>query len=401
MKLDVSRLSVLSGMMQRSVDAGECAGVQAAVVKDGREVWHCAAGMADVAANRPMARDTVFRMFSSTKCVTGLAAAMCADRGIFSLRTPVYEYLPSFRNQSWWDGRELHEIGPGGRHVCIFDLLNMTSGITYEGRWNPGDSHNSDVMDAQRAEIARGVFTGTVELMNRIGEGPLSFFPGSRWAYGFNADVMGAVIEVATGKRYGEWLRDEIFGPLGMDDTGFSATPEQRSRMAECYHCDPSEGVPPRPVPEVGRRYGLCDYDPRCAFESGGAGLVSTVGDWCKLMAMLQNRGKADGHRFISECGLRVMTSPMLTPKQAETFVWQDQPGNNYAFFNHVKVAGAPSSNPCNPGTFGWDGALGTNSFVDPVERLSLVVMIQNQPPFTTRNLTWGLRNPLYAALED
>ena len=398
--LNLSRLSVLSDMMRRAVDRGECAGVQAAVVRDGREVWHAAAGMADLAEGRPMARDTVFRMFSSTKCVTGVAAAMCADRGLISLRAPLHEYLPGYRNQRWWDGRELHEIGPGGRPVYLFDLLNMTSGITYEGQWDPGDRGRTALFDEQRAEIARGVYTGTVELMDRMGAVPLSFAPGSRWAYGFNADVMGAVIEVATGRRFGEWLREEIFEPLGMADTGFSVTPERRARMATCYHCVPGEEGSPRAMPEVGRRIGLADYVPETAFESGGAGLVSTVGDWCRFMAMLQAGGTWGGHRFLSPAGLRLMTSPMLTPGQAKTYAWQDQPGNNYAFFHHVKVAGAPSSKPCSPGTYGRDGALGTNSFVDPVERLSLVVMIQNEPPFTTRNLTWGLRNPLYAALD-
>ena len=400
MNLDPRRLEVLSDMMKRAVDRGECAGVQAAVVKDSREVWHAAVGMADLAEGRPMARDTVFRMFSSTKCVTGLAAAMCADRGIFALRTPVYEFLPGFRDQCWWDGRELHRIGPGGRPVYLFDLLNMTSGITYTGDWDPGDRGRKKLIEEQRAEVDRGVYTGTVELMNRMGAVPLSFFPGSRWAYGFNADVMAAVIEVATGKRYGQWLREEIFDPLGMDDTGFTVAPEKRARMATCYHCVPGEEGSPRAMPEVGRRIGLSDYVPETGYEAGGAGLVSTIGDWCKLMAMLQAGGTWNGHRFLSPCGMRLMTSPMLTPEQAKFFNWQDQPGSNYAFFNHVKVAGAPSSNPCNPGTFGWDGALGTNSFVDPVEKLSLVVMIQNEPPFTTRNLTWGLRNPLYAALD-
>ena len=398
--LNLSRLSVLSDMMRRAVDRGECAGVQAAVVRDGREVWHAAVGMADLAEGRPMARDTVFRMFSSTKCVTGVAAAMCADRGLISLRAPLYEYLPGYRNQRWWDGRELHEIGPGGRPVYLFDLLNMTSGITYEGQWDPGDRGRTALFDEQRAEVARGVYTGTVELMDRMGAVPLSFAPGSRWAYGFNADVMGAVIEVATGRRFGEWLREEIFEPLGMADTGFSVTPERRARMATCYHCVPGEEGSPRAMPEVGRRIGLADYVPETAFESGGAGLVSTVGDWCRFMAMLQAGGTWGGPRFLSPAGLRLMTSPMLSAEQARTYGWQDQPGNNYAFFHHVKVAGAPSSNPCSPGTYGWDGALGTNSFVDPVERLSLVVMIQNEPPFTTRNLTWGLRNPLYAALD-
>ncbi len=400
MNLDIKKLDVLSGWMKRAVDRGECAGVQAAVVKDSREVWHAAVGMADLAENRPMERDTLFRMFSSTKCVTGLAAAMCADRGIFALRTPVYEFLPGFRDQSWWDGRELHRIGPGGRPVYLFDLLNMTSGITYTGDWDPGDRGRKKLIEEQRAEVDRGVYTGTVELMNRMGAVPLSFFPGSRWAYGFNADVMAAVIEVATGKRYGQWLREEIFDPLGMDDTGFTVAPEKRARMATCYHCVPGEEGSPRPMPEVGRRIGLSDYVPETGYEAGGAGLVSTIGDWCKLMAMLQAGGTWNGHRFLSPYGFRMMTNPMLTPEQAKFFNWQDQPGNNYAFFNHVKVAGAPSSNPCNPGTFGWDGALGTNSFVDPVEKLSLVVMIQNEPPFTTSTLTYGLRNPLYAALD-
>ena len=399
MQLHTDRLSPLSDWMQRAVDRGECVGVQASVVKDARTVWHAAAGLADLEEKRPMARDTIFRMFSSTKCVTGLAAAMCADRGLFSLRTPVYEFLPAFRDQSWWDGAELHRIGKGGRPVYLFDLLNMTSGITYEGHWNPGDRHNAAVMDGQRAELARGVYTGTVELMNRLGEGALSFFPGSRWAYGFNADVMGAVIEVASGKRFGDFLREEIFEPLGMADTGFRVTPAQRARMATCYHCEP--GLAPRAMPEVGRRIGLSDYVPQLGFESGGGGLVSTVEDWEKFMAALQRGGVSEsGHRLLSPYGLRLMTTPMLTAEQAKTYTWQDQPGNNYAFFNHIKMPGAPSSNPCNPGTYGWDGALGTNSFVDPVERLSLVVMIQNEPPFTTSTLTYGLRNPLYAALD-
>ncbi|MBQ9727508.1 MAG: beta-lactamase family protein [Kiritimatiellae bacterium] len=398
--MNTQRLSALSDWMKRAVDRGECAGVQAAVVKDGREVWHAAVGLADVAGNRPMGRDTLFRMFSSTKCVTGLAAAMCVDRGLFSLRTPVYEFLPGFRNQCWWDGEKTREIGPGGRPVHLFDLMNMTSGVTYVGDWDAGDRGRTKLIREQQAEIDRGVFTGTVELMNRMGGVPLSFAPGTRWAYGFNADVAAAVIEVATGKRYGQWLREEIFEPLGMDETGFTVTPERRARLATCYRCVPGEAGCPRAMPDVGRRLGLADYVPETGFESGGAGLVSTVGDWCKLMAMLQAGGTWGGHRFLSPAGFRLMTTPMLTPEQARTFNWQDFPGHNYAFFNHVKVAGAPSSNPCNPGTFGWDGALGTNSFVDPVEKLSLVVTIQNEPPFTTSNLTWGLRNPLYAALD-
>lgn len=400
MKMQLERLSTLSDMMRHAIDRGECAGVEAAVVKDGRTVWRHFAGMADIARNRPMDDTTLFKMFSSTKCVTGLAAAMCADRGVFSLRTPVSEFLPGYAEQSWWDGKDVRALKPCERHVIIADLLNMTSGMTYPGDWDAGDRSRKAFIEVQSARVGRGERTGTVELMDKMGATPLSFFPGDRWAYGFGADIMGAVIESATGKRYGQWLKDEIFEPLGMKDTGFTVAPAQRGRMATCYHCVPGGDDTLRPMPEVGFRLGMEDYAPETAFESGGAGLVSTLDDWCRLMAMLQSGGSLNGHRFISPAGLRLMTSPMLTQHQARTFNWQDFTGHNYSFFNHIKLAGAPWSDPCNPGTYGWDGALGTNSFVDPVERLSLIVMIQNEPPFTTRNLTWGLRNPLYAALD-
>ena len=400
--MDIKRLSILSDMMQRAVDRGECAGVQAAVVKDGREIWHAAVGMADIEANRPMARDTLFRMFSSTKCVTGLAAAMCVDRGLFAMHAAVGEYLPGFRNQCWWDGKELREIGPGCRPVYIFDLLNMTSGVCYPGDWNPGDRGIAAEVKRLSDEIDAGDFsTGTVAFANRLGKVPLSFAPSSQWAYGMNADVVGALVEVVTGKRYGDWLRDEIFGPLGMDDTGFTIPPEKRGRLAGAYSFA-DDGTYTRTDAQVDRHIGLAGYDPRTNVEMGGAGLVSTIGDWCKFLAMLQAGGTWNGHRFISPYGLRLMTSPMLTANQARTYTWpvQNQPGQNYGFFNHIKVAPGPSSNPCNVGTYGWDGMLGTNSFVDPVEKLSLAVMIQNAPPFTRSMLTCGLRNPLYAALD-
>ena len=396
--MNIQRLEVLSDMMKRAVDRGECAGVQAAVVKDSREVWHAAVGMADAEAGRPMARDTIFRMFSSTKCVTGLAAAMCIDRGYFTPRAAVCEYLPGFRDQLYWDGLELRPVG--ARTVYIHDLLNMTSGICYPGNWNPGDRGLAAEAKRLSAQIDAGDFsTGTVEFINRIGRVPLSFYPGRQWAYGMNADVVGALVEVATGKRYGEWLRDEIFGPLGMDDTGFSVPPEKRGRLAGVY-AFAEDGARTRIDAEVGRHVGLADYDPRSNVEMGGSGLVSTIADWCRLMAMLQAGGTYGGHRFLSPAGMRLMTSPQLSVEQAKTFNWQDHPGQNYGFFNHIKVAPGPSSNPCHVGTFGWDGMLGTNSFVDPVEKLSLVVAIQNRPPFTRSCLTYGLRNPLYAALD-
>ena len=394
--MDKDILRLIDRRMDEAVSRGECVGVTAMVVRDGRVEHFAAAGMADLAAGRPMAEDTVFRMFSSTKCVTGVASAMCVERGILSPRTSVFEYLPGFRDQTYWDGRELRPVGPQG--VTIHDLLNMTSGICYPADSNPGDRALAALARDVAAEIDAGDYsTDTVTFANRIGKAPLSFQPGAQWAYGFNADVMAAVIEVATGMRYGEFLRRELFEPLGMKDTGFRVDAARRARMATCYDCVP--GREPTPTQGVGRRLCLANYDPRTAFESGGAGLVSTAPDWAAFMAMLQAGGTWRGHRFLSPAGMRFLTAPQLTAEQARTFRWQDQPGQNYGCFHHIKVAPGPTSNLCSVGTYGWDGALGTNSFVDPVERLSVIVMIQNAPPFGTRNLTWSLRNPAYAAL--
>ncbi len=394
--MDKGILKLIDRRMNEAVTRGECVGVTATVVHDGHVEHFAAAGMADIAAGRHMAEDTVFRMFSSTKCVTGVATAMCVERGILSPRTPVCEYLPGFRDQQYWDGAALRPVE--AKPVTILNLLNMTSGILYPGDTDPGDRAMADIAKDVAAEIDAGDFsTDTVAFANRIGAAPLAFKPGDHWAYGFNADVMGAVIEVATGMRFGEFLRRELFDPLGMRDTGFSLDAGRRARLAMCYNCQP--GCAPTPMPEVGRKLAMADYHERTAFESGGAGLVSTASDWAAFMAMLQAGGTWGGHRFLSPAGMRFLTAPQLLPEQARTFNWQDQPGQNYGCFHHIKVAPGPTSNLCSVGTYGWDGALGTNSFVDPVERLSVIVMIQNAPPFGVRNLTWSLRNPAYAAL--
>ena len=383
-------------MMNRAVDRGECAGVQAMVIKAGQEEYHGLAGMADRESNRPMTRDAIFRMYSSSKCVTGLAAVMCIERGLLSLRAPVAEYLPGFQDQSYWDGEKLV---PCGNSMVVRNLLNMTAGLCYPYGESPAEKATAAVVGKMNEKAEKGTFTPTVDFANQIGKCPLDFATGDHWQYSFCADVTGALIEVVSGMRFSEFLRREIFEPLGMKDTGFCVNAAQRARMATTYIR--TKGSEMAPYKEAGLALGLRDYDERTAFESGGAGLVSTIDDWAQLMRLFQSNGTLNGHRFLSPAAMKFFQAPQLSKKQARTFNLQDCIDQNYANFMSIKVAEGPTNNFCNVGTFGWDGWLGTNSFVDPVEKLSLIVMVQHLPSFTPRCLTWAMRPPVYAALDD
>ena len=342
-----------------------------------------------------MTRDAIFRMYSSTKCVTALASVMCIERGLLSLRAPVNEYLPGFKGQSYWNGKE---IVPVGNAMLVRDVLTMTSGLSYPSDSVAGKATTALVRDMDE-KADRGVFTTTLDFANRLGKCPLDFAPGDRWQYGYSADIAGALIEVVSGMSFGEFLRQEIFAPLGMKDTGFRVNAEQRARLAMTYTIWPKGTF--TPFPRAGFHLGLRDYDERLAFESGGAGLVSTIDDWAQLMRLFQSDGTLDGHRYLSPAGMRFLRTPQLSAYQARTYNWLDCVGQNYGILMNVKTAPGPSSNFCNIGTFGWDGWLGTSSFADPVEKLSLIVMLQNHAGDTMRSLTAAMRPPLYAALEN
>ena len=393
--MNKKRLSILSDMMRRSVDRGECAGVQAMVIHDGIEEYHDIVGLADIEKNRPMTRDAIFRMYSSSKCVTALAAVMCIERGLLALRAPVHEYLPGFKEQTYWNGKE---IVPVGIPMLVRDVLTMTSGLSYPSNTVAGKATTALVREMDE-KADRGDFTSTVDFANDLGKCPLDFAPGDRWQYGYSADVAGALVEVVTGMSYGEFLQREIFEPLGMKDTGFRVTAAQRTRMATTYTAFQQNGL--APYTRAGFFLGLRDYDERTAFESGGAGLVSTIDDWAQLMRLFQSNGTLGGHRFLSPAGMLFLRAPQLSAYQARTYNWLDCLGQNYGILMNIKTAPGPSSNFCNIGTFGWDGWLGTSSFVDPVENLSLIVLLQNHEGDTSRGLTGAMRPPLYAALDD
>ena len=400
-KIDKSKISILSDVIKRDFDAGLIPGASVMVIKDGEEVYFDAIGYADMEQGKKMERDTYFRMYSQTKPYTGFASAMCVDRGLFTIREPVYNYFPTFFNKQYEvDGSGVFKPTP--RPVYISDLLNMTSGISYPSPWDEASRQAGKLVEEMRAAQDAGISFTTHEFISRLGELPLAFAPGDRWAYGLSADVMGGIIEVANGCKYGDFLKKEIFDPLGMSHTGFYIRDSERDKLAKAYRLHP-EGL--RPEGELADRHlGMNSYkEGAIAFESGGGGLVSTVDDLAQFSKLMLNRGKVGNDRLISDKGFEWFITPQLTPHQARTFNWQDFPEHNYGNFMIKKMVSGYQSTPDNVGTYGWGGWLGTNCFVDPVENMSMIFLIQRlfapSPEVKLTELYYRLRSAVYSAL--
>lgn len=403
---------LIQDAMDRAVDHGEIAGATMLAVRHGRELWQATAGMRNIERGEAMTRDTIFRLYSQTKPVTGTAAMMLVERGLLDLAAPVSTYLPGFKGQrvttefepdadgaSSSNERLANDIPtdmagaiasvahdgertvPASREVTVKDLLTMTSGVPY------GDSNFEagrivgKVFDDLAARLHGPNPMGTVELANRLGRCPLRFQPGSRWMYGTSADVIGAIIEVVTGRRFGDFLHDELFEPLGMRDTAFYVPADKLDRLAAVYDnpCSPIDpanaGGPLREIvtDHLGVPYAATE-DP--AYQAGGAGLRFTVDDFVKFGQMLIGEGELDGVRIMQPATVRMMTSGAMYARHYPDFEeWQ--PGCNYNTFMRIVEEPGKSTMICRAGEYGWDGWLGTYFCNDPATGTTFLFMIQ------------------------
>ena len=239
--------------LQQAVASHETAGISVLVRQNGKEVVYSQAGYADLATAAPLRRDSIFRMFSQTKPIVSAAVMLLMERGELDLMTPVSAFLPGFRQQKVATPEGLV---PARRPARVMDLLGMTAGLSY-----PGDGDESDRAAArlfaevhQRIEAGNGMTTQ--ELANRIGELPLAFHPGAHWRYSTCADVLGAVIEIVSGKPLADFLQDEFFTPLGMEDTAFFVPPEKQERLVTAYRRTPEGLTPFRQM-----FFGIGDFD--------------------------------------------------------------------------------------------------------------------------------------------
>ena len=375
-------------IMQQAIDTSEVAGISCLVMQHGKEQLYVHAGYADCAAEKEVKRDSIFRLYSQTKPVTATAVMMLVEEGRLDLLDEARRFLPGFENQYVLENGERK---PVRRAVTVMDLLSMSSGLVYPDADEAGQAmaelfeKNENLMDA-------GQGMDTVSFANAIGACPLAFQPGTAFRYGTSADVLGAIVEVVSGMPYADFLKERIFEPLGMIDTDFWVPAEKMNRVADVY--DSVNGQVKFTVTDhLGINY---KADHRPAFESGGAGLFSTLDDYSHFAEMLLNNGEYNGKRLLSEKAVKFMTNGSIAPWQQKGLdTWDGLTG--YTYGNLMRVLRDPSR--CltygEVGEYGWDGWLGAYFSNDPQNKLTILIGMQKLNAGTW-NLTRKIRNLVY-----
>ena len=382
----------MDGILRREVEQGRVVGASALVLRRGEELYFNAFGMADRERGIPMARDTICRLFSMSKPVTAAAVMMLAERGELDLWDPISKYLPCFGGQKVWSESQ-GEI-PAQRDNTIYDLLNMTSGITYPDLSIEPGRRMDQVVRGLIERRKRGERVDTQEYMRGIASVPLCFQPGEAWMYGFSADVLGGVVETVSGKSFGEFLKAELFDPLEMLDTGFFVPDDKLVRFARHYEMTQEGNLIPYTECHLGEYYGE-----DVAFESGGAGLVSTLDDYSHFAAMMTAGGSYKGRRILGRKTVEFMGKNRLTERQKQTYIWDSTRGYGYGCLMRVLEDQGAAGLNASLGEFGWDGWTGNYVSMDPKEGLIFLYFIQRHGDDTAAAVR-RMRMASYAALE-
>ena len=407
--MELSKLQNIQHVLDMFTEEKNAAGLNLLLYKNSREIGYWQSGMADIENERPYQRDTIVRLYSMTKPVTAVAAMILMEEGKLDFAAELYRYLPEFKNvKVCTEHGRSGNPQPASRPILIQDLLNMTSGYGY-GAWGEASFYgdhlasklindlNEDEKDGGKNQIT------TREFARRIAAIPLNFEPGTKYNYGYSADILGAVIEEVSGMKFSQFLYNRIFKPLGMNDTDFYVPDSKQGRLAKVYRSveDWSEGVEKHRLELfTDCNLGIQDkMNHKPAFESGGAGLCSTVDDYMKFALMLNNGGCLDGCRILSENTVRRFSESRLMPDVQRTFDIKMPHLAGYSYCNLMRVAANPGA--CNvftsKGEFGWDGWLGPYMSVDRESGITIVMTMQRCDSGTTAAARCA-RNIIYSS---
>lgn len=375
-----------------SIAENYIAGANLLVIKDGQEVYYHEDGFADKEARSPIKRDTIFRLYSMSKPVTAAAAMILLERGLIDLYEPVSKFLPGFANQKV---AEHDALVSADRDVTIKDLLSMTSGLVYPGDDKAGKDTAEVFLEVDQRLLGDNPMS-TQEIANKLGGCALAFQPGTSWQYGSSADVLGAVIEVVSGQSFGEFLQKEIFDPLEMKDTGFWVPKDKMNRLVKTYEDNGEGGL----RVYLGNNLGINQQmDRKPAFESGGAGLVSTIDDYAKFATMLMNQGSLGGRQILRPKTVEYFTTARLNEAQQKGFDnWLTLCGHSYGNLMRIMTDSRKAGDMGINGEYGWDGWLGAYFANIPSENLTMLFMIQRTNA-GTNSLTRKLRNIILSSL--
>lgn len=361
---------------EEAIAEGTMAGVQILVRQHGEEVFYEEQGYADIENQKPIQRDTIFRLYSMSKPLTAAAAMILVDQGKLDLGQRVAEILPGFADVQV---ETAEGIRPAKSMVLVQHLLNMTSGLTYGDDVTASGKEITKYIESCIEKMDTEEEVSTVDFANHIGTIPLAFDPGANWHYGLSADVLGAVIEKVSGMKFGEFMQKYLFGPLGMKDTGFYVPEEKQDRLVTAYETVGKGKV----VPYYGNHLVISNsMKKQPAFESGGAGLVSTIDDYSRFAQMLLNGGVLDGVRVLSKKTVEFFTHGGLNPQQQTGL--DNRWDFNLAGFSYTKLMriAADTEKACfiaGKGEYGWDGWLGCYFANLPEDDMTILLMMQKK----------------------
>jgi CubicO group peptidase (beta-lactamase class C family) len=385
------RLGRLDAALQQYVNDKRAAGIVALVLRDGRTVYEKAVGWSDQDAGRRMEPDTIFRIASQTKAITSVAILQLAEEGRLTIGSAASQFIPAYAKTTVAVRSEGGVTTvPARRQITIRDLLTHTAGISYGT-----DSHLAAQYQAKGLGPAagRGWYTAdkdepVCETMERLASLRFVAQPGDAYVYGYNTDILGCVVERASGVPLDKYIESRITGPLGMKDTRFFLPPDQKDRLAVVYTSGPDGGI--ARAAEGARGQGHYVEGPRRNF-AGGAGLLSTAHDYARFLEMIRRGGTLDGVRILSPRSVALMNTNQVGTLYSTA-------GRGFGLgFETTDRYGANGMQSV--GSFGWGGAYGSSYRVDPTERLVLVMMVQifDRPS----DITDKFHTLVYQALEE
>lgn len=401
--LDAQRLERIGEHLERNyIGPRKIAGCQVAVARHGHIAYQKSFGQMDIERGKPMADDAIFRIYSMTKPITSVALMTLYERGYFQLNDPVSRYVPSWREHRVWTAGEgdRMETEPARRPVSFKDVLSHTAGLTYGGGLpGVGIQHPIDQIYRNLKVRSVGGADTMQQFMDKLGQVPLRFQPGTAWMYSLATDVCGALVEIISGKPFAQYLQDEIFEPLGMKDTAFAVAPEKVSRFAANYQRNPDKSLKLIDDP------GASPFAQEPGFKSGGGGLTGTTADYLRFCEMLRRGGELDGHRILGPRTLEMMHMNHLPGGQDLTQValgsFSETANEGVGFgLGFASTMGQVETGSLGAGDYYWGGAASTIFWVDPKEDLSVVFMTQLMPSGTF-NFRGQLKSIIYSAIVD
>lgn len=401
--LDADRLERITEHLERNyIGPEKVVGCQIAVARHGHLAYSRAFGLMDRERGKPMADDTIFRIYSMTKPIASVALMSLFEQGYFQLNDPVSRYVPSWKNHRVWvsgSGEDMVTEKPK-RHVTFRDVLSHSAGLTYGGGLpGVGIQHPIDKLYRELKIRSSGSTDTMAQFLDKLSQVPLRYQPGTAWMYSLATDVCGALVEIISGKPLAQYLDEVIFRPLGMIDTAFQVAPDKAHRFAANYQRRPDKALKLIDDPETSA------YLHEPGFKSGGGGLVGTTADYLRFCEMLRRGGELDGHRILGPRTIDLMRMNHLFEGKSLTELAiggfsetaYDGVGFGLGFASTLSEVG---SGGLGAGDFYWGGAASTIFWVDQKEDLSVVFMTQLMPSGTF-NFRGQLKSIIYSAIID